>query len=149
MTIKIIPATADDYPVLIQIWEASVRATHDFLTETHIATLRRQIQDVYMPQLPLWVASNEAGTIEGFIACLERRIEMLFVSPQSRGSGVGKFLINYAITELSANEVDVNEKNPKALGFYLHMGFESVGRSEQDGEGNPFPLLHLRLRRHN
>lgn len=149
MTIKIIPASADDYPVLIQIWEASVRATHDFLTETHIATLRRQIQDVYMPQLPLWVARNEAGTIQGFIACLERRIEMLFVSPQSRGSGVGKFLINYAITELSANEVDVNEQNPQALGFYLHMGFESVGRSEQDGEGNPFPLLHLRLRRHN
>lgn len=149
MAIKIIPASAEDYPVLIQIWEASVRATHDFLTETHIATLRRQIQDIYMPQLPLWVATNEAGTIQGFIACLEKRIEMLFVSPQSRGSGVGKLLINYAITELSANEVDVNEQNPQALGFYLHMGFESVGRSEQDGEGNPFPLLHLRLRRHS
>lgn len=149
MAIKIIPASAEDYPVLIQIWEESVRATHDFLTETHIATLRRQIQDIYMPQLPLWVATNEAGTIQGFIACLEKRIEMLFVSPQSRGSGVGKLLINYAITELSANEVDVNEQNPQALGFYLHMGFESVGRSEQDGEGNPFPLLHLRLRRHS
>lgn len=149
MKIKIIPATAADYPALIDIWETSVRATHDFLTEAHITALRKQILDVYMPQLPLWVARNEAGIMQGFIACLERRIEMLFVSPQSHGHGVGKSLINYAITELAANEVDVNEQNPQALGFYLHMGFESVGRSEQDGEGNPFPLLHLRLRQQN
>ncbi len=148
MAINIIPATADDYPVLTKLWEASVRATHDFLTETHISTLRTQIQDVYMPQLPLWVATNEAGAALGFIGCHERRIEMLFVSPQSRGDGVGKALIQYAITELTVNEVDVNEQNPQAVGFYLHMGFESVGRSELDGEGNPFPLLHLRLRQH-
>jgi hypothetical protein len=25
------------------------------------------------------------------------------------------------------------------------MGFEQVGRSELDGQGNPFPLLHMRL----
>ncbi|WP_409039537.1 acetyltransferase [Klebsiella sp. BIGb0407] len=143
---KIIPATAEDYPALTELWEASVRATHDFLTETHISTLRKQIQNVYMPQLPLWMAVNEAGIVLGFIACHERRVEMLFVSPQSRGTGTGKALMQYAITTLAANEVDVNEQNPQAVGFYLHMGFESVGRSELDGEGNPFPLLHLRLR---
>jgi len=25
------------------------------------------------------------------------------------------------------------------------MGFVQTGRSELDGEGNPFPLLHLKL----
>jgi len=25
------------------------------------------------------------------------------------------------------------------------MGFEQVGRSELDGQGNPFPLLHMRM----
>lgn len=148
MTINIIPATADDYPVLIKLWEASVRATHDFLAETHISTLRKQILDVYMPQLPLWIATNEAGEALGFMGCHDGRVEMLFVSPQSRGAGVGKALMQYAITELSVNEVDVNEQNPQAVGFYLHIGFEPVGRSELDGEGNPFPLLHLRLRQH-
>ena len=148
MTINIIPATADDYPVLIKLWEASVRATHDFLAETHISTLRKQILDVYMPQLPLWIATNEAGEALGFMGCYDGRVEMLFVSPQSRGAGVGKALMQYAITELSVNEVDVNEQNPQAVGFYLYIGFEPVGRSELDGEGNPFPLLHLRLRQH-
>ncbi|WP_367275724.1 GNAT family N-acetyltransferase [uncultured Cedecea sp.] len=65
--------------------------------------------------------------------------------PQSRKSGIGKLLIQFAITGQALSEVDVNEQNPQAVGFYLHMGFESVGRSELDGEGNPFPLLHLRL----
>lgn len=148
MAISIIPATAKDYPVLIKLWEASVRATHDFLTEAHISTLRKQILDIYMPQLPLWIATNEAGEALGFMGCHERRVEMLFVSPQGRGAGVGKALMQYAITELSVNEVDVNEQNPQAVGFYLHIGFEPVGRSELDGEGNPFPLLHLRLRQH-
>jgi len=125
-----------------------VRATHNFLTEEHISVLRKQIQEVYMPQLPLWLATNKAGIALGFIGCHEKRVEMLFVSPQSRGTGVGKSLLNYAITELAVNEVDVNEQNPQAVGFYLHMGFESIGRSELDGEGNPLPLLHLRLSQH-
>lgn len=146
MTIKLIPATADDYPVLIELWEASVRATHDFLTETHIATLRRQIQDIYMPQLSIWVAMDKADIALGFIGCHENRVEMLFVSPNSRGAGVGNALMLHAISQQGVNEVDVNEQNPQALGFYLHIGFEITGRSELDGEGNPFPLLHLRLR---
>ena len=82
----------------------------------------------------------------GFIGCDEQRIEMLFVSPESRGIGVGKALLDYAITERGTNEVDVNEQNPQAVGFYQHRGFVTAGRSELDGEGNPFPLLHLKLR---
>ena len=39
--------------------------------------------------------------------------------------------------------VDVNEQNPEALGFYLANGFEVTGRSPLDGQGRPFPLLHL------
>jgi putative acetyltransferase len=39
--------------------------------------------------------------------------------------------------------VDVNEQN--AEGRRGHMVFEQVGRSELDGQGNPFPLLHMQL----
>ncbi|MGY0625916.1 MAG: GNAT family N-acetyltransferase, partial [Paraglaciecola chathamensis] len=44
-----------------------------------------------------------------------------------------------------ATKVDVNEQNPKALGFYQRIGFKVVGRSELDGQGKPYPLLHLAL----
>jgi putative acetyltransferase len=70
---------------------------------------------------------------------------MLFISPDARGSGIGKLLLNNAITNQGAFKVDVNEQNPQAIGFYEHMGFNVVGRSPLDGQGKPYPLLHLAL----
>jgi putative acetyltransferase len=40
--------------------------------------------------------------------------------------------------------VDVNEQNPAAVGFYEALGFVVVSRSPVDGDGRPFPLLHMR-----
>jgi putative acetyltransferase len=54
-------------------------------------------------------------------------------------------LLNYAIEHQAAYKVDVNEQNPDAVGFYQHLGFNVIGRSPLDGQGNPFPLLHLEL----
>ena len=140
-------ATPPDFDALAEIWEASVRATHDFLPEQNIRALKPQVRERYMPQIPMLLASGEAGKPLGFIGCHENRIEMLFVAPESRGTGVGKQLLQYAIEQLQVDEVDVNEQNPQGVGFYLHMGFAQIGRSELDGEGNPFPLLHLKLKR--
>ena len=42
--------------------------------------------------------------------------------------------------------LDVNEQNPHALGFYAHLDFERIGRSAFDGQGRPYPLIHLRCR---
>ncbi|VEB99281.1 Uncharacterized N-acetyltransferase YjaB [Cedecea lapagei] len=140
-------ATAADFDALAEIWEASVRATHDFLSDENIKALKPQVRELYMPQIPVLLAATNEGKPLGFIGCHENRIEMLFVSPESRGAGVGKQLLQYAIEHLQVDEVDVNEQNPQGVGFYLHMGFEQTGRSELDGEGNPFPLLHLKLNR--
>ena len=70
---------------------------------------------------------------------------MLFVSNDSRGYGIGKKLVDYAIKVLNVNYVDVNEQNPQAVGFYEHMGFQTFKKSEFDEQGNPFPILHMKL----
>lgn len=59
--------------------------------------------------------------------------------------GVGAALPDYAVKDLGARRLDVDEQNAQAVGFYLHYGFEVVGRSETGGMGDPFPLLHLQL----
>jgi len=41
---------------------------------------------------------------------------------------------------------DVNEQNGQAIGFYESMGFLRVGRSPVDGQGRPYPLIHLEYR---
>ncbi len=141
---KIEPAVPSYFERLVAIWESSVRATHHFLQESDIAALRPLLLNVYLPNLNVVIARDETGAIHGFLGGDENRIEMLFVDDASRGKGVGSLLLRYAIDHFGANEVDVNEQNPQGIRFYQHRGFVQIGRSELDGQGNPFPLLHMR-----
>lgn len=134
-----------DYQILIEIWETSVRATHDFLKEEHIATLKPLILEQYFDAVDLQCAKNESGKILGFCGVHDGNIEMLFISPDSRGTGVGTLLTNNAIENQGATKVDVNEQNTQAIGFYEGVGFNLVGRSPLDGQGKPYPLLHMEL----
>ncbi|WP_444902391.1 GNAT family N-acetyltransferase [Microbulbifer sp. SSSA007] len=132
-----------DYSTLIEIWEDSVRATHDFLQEEDIVILKPLILEQYFDSVDLMCAKNEDGKILGFCGVLNGNIEMLFIAPESRGSGVGTFLTKYAIENLGVTKVDVNEQNLQALEFYKHLGFTVVSRSPLDGQGKPYPLLHM------
>lgn len=135
----------EDLPRLAEIWEASVRATHNFITEADIRVFRPLVRDA-LPELTVFCVRDHNGAAVGFIGVSGEKVEMLFVHPAYFGVGVGRQLMDYAVTTLGCTAVDVNEGNEQALGFYLKLGFEVVGRSERDGMGKPYPLLHLRLR---
>ncbi|AKJ42042.1 acetyltransferase [Pragia fontium] len=134
-----------DYPELTALWERSVRATHDFLPEADILFFRPLILNEFLPMVHLMCTKNSQGAISGFIGVADNKVEMLFIDPAYRGQGLGKALLNYGIEQLAITEVDVNEQNPQALNFYLKCGFNIAGRSEVDGMGKPYPLLHLIL----
>lgn len=135
-----------DYSELIQVWEASVRATHDFLKEKNIALLRPLILEQYFDAVELRCVKDNQDKILGFCGVADDKLEMLFVAPESRGQGIGSALCRYAIEELHITTVDVNEQNTQAIGFYEHIGFHVTGRSPVDGQGKPFPLLHMKLK---
>ncbi|MDC9615676.1 GNAT family N-acetyltransferase, partial [Xenorhabdus khoisanae] len=61
-------ATKADFITLIQVWEASVLATHDFLPKAMIETLRPQILNDYLPNLTVYKALDEQHNIVGFIS---------------------------------------------------------------------------------
>ncbi|EIK67786.1 acetyltransferase, GNAT family [Pseudomonas synxantha BG33R] len=137
---------SSDYPRLAQIWEASVRATHDFLPDSYIDLLKNLVLTRYLDAVMLICTKDSRQRITGFAGVVAGKVEMLFIDPQHRGQGLGRQLLGYAIEHLNAEELDVNEQNPQALGFYLKQGFEVIGRTEHDGLGQPYPLLHMRLR---
>ncbi|MBU76227.1 MAG: GNAT family N-acetyltransferase [Pseudoalteromonadaceae bacterium] len=143
---KIESVNSDDYPELLDVWENSVRATHDFITEDDIAFFKPIIIEQAFPNVTLKCIKSEHKTILGFVGVHDSKIEMLFILDAARGKGVGKALLNYAIEQLAANKVDVNEQNPLAVGFYQHMGFKVASRSPSDDMGKPFPILHMRLK---
>jgi putative acetyltransferase len=134
-----------DHLNLLAIWEASVRATHDFLTEEDLQALNPLILEQYFDSVDLRCAKNSNGEILGFCGVHDSNIEMLFISPDVRGKGIGTLLAAYAIKSQGATKVDVNEQNQQALGFYQHIGFSVTGSSLVDGQGKPYPLLHMAL----
>ncbi|AJC22031.1 GNAT family N-acetyltransferase [Pandoraea pulmonicola] len=134
-----------EYDAITELWEASVRATHDFLSDADIEWLRPRIRHEYLGAVTLRVFRDDAGLIRGFVGVAQGSVEMLFVAPEARRQGIGGALLAYAVRELDCTRVDVNEQNPQALAFYRREGFDVVGRSELDGQGRPFPLLHLEL----
>lgn len=139
---EVLEVTKDNYQELIEIWEESVRATHDFLPEESIHELKPLILKHYFDAVELR-CTKQGSEITGFIGVTESNIEMLFVKPEYFGVGIGRKLIEYALDSFGSSKVDVNEQNPNAIGFYEKMGFKKVGRSALDGQGNPFPLVHM------
>lgn len=145
MTMKIESVNTEDFPELLSVWENSVRATHDFITEDDIAFFKPIIIEQAFPNVTLKCIKDEQKAILGFVGVHDSKIEMLFILDAARGEGIGKALLNYAVEQLDASKVDVNEQNPLAVGFYQHMGFKVISRSPLDDMGKPFPILHMKL----
>ena len=89
------------------------------------------------------------GDSIAFMGIEDNKLEMLFIAPDFREKGLGKKLLLYGIENYQVNELDVNVQNPQAKGFYEYMGFKVYKRDELDGQGNPYPILHMRLKDFN
>lgn len=145
MIYKVDKVSPSEYPALVEVWEASVRATHHFLKEEDITFYRPLILNEYLKAVELRCVRDQEIKIAGFLGVAEGNVEMLFIHPDLRGKGVGKILLNFAIEKLGANKVDVNEANRQAVGFYEHSGFRTISRSAFDSTGKPYPMLHMVL----
>lgn len=131
---------------LLNIWEASVRATHLFLSDAEINQIKEYVPRALSGVENLIAVQTESGEPVAFMGIENKRLEMLFISPEERGKGVGRQLLQYGIRNYDIQEVTVNEQNPQAVGFYKHLGFETYKRTDRDEEGNPYPLLYMRLK---
>lgn len=132
---------------LLGVWERSVRATHDFLTEAEIERIKGYVPDALRGVGKLLVAFDVGGRPLAFMGVQNEFLEMLFVAPEARGQGIGSTLLRHGITELDVCELSVNEQNPVACGFYEHMGFITYKRTDTDDQGYPYSLLYMRLGR--
>lgn len=130
---------------LLVVWESSVKATHLFLSENEIENIKKYVPQALKEIPHLTIVENDNQIPVGFMGIVEQHLEMLFISHEERGKGLGKELLKYGIEKYSVNDLAVNEQNPLAKGFYEHMGFEVYKRTECDEQGNPYPLLYMRL----
>lgn len=130
---------------LLKVWESSVKATHRFLSEDEMADIKKYVPRA-LKEIPCLVIAEDENQIPvGFVGIAGQHLEMLFIAAEERGKGIGKELLAYGIDRYSVRDLAVNEQNPLAKGFYAHMGFRAYRRTERDEQGNPYPLLYMRL----
>ena len=91
------------------------------------------------------IAEDEEERLTAFMGIEDEVLEMLFITPEQRGKGLGKDLLGLGIEKYAVRQLTVNEQNPQAKGFYEHLGFRVYKRTDNDEQGNPYPLLYMRL----
>jgi putative acetyltransferase len=130
---------------IISVWEKSVRATHDFLISSDIEYYKNIVSNINFNDMTTCCLIFQRE-VSGFISINNKKIEMLFLSPEIIGKGYGQKLVTFAIKKFGVNLVDVNEQNIKAIGFYEKMGFVVFERTETDSEGKNYPIQKMKLK---
>ncbi len=131
---------------LLVIWEKSVKATHLFLSENEVVEIKKYVPQALNGIAHLIIAEDKDSRPVAFMGIEEQKLEMLFIAPEELGKGLGRKLLQYGIENYSVSELAVNEQNPLAKGFYEHMGFHVYKRTDHDEQGNPYPLLYMKLK---
>jgi len=142
--IKIRNSRQADSEQVFEIWRRAVLTTHDFLSEADRLAIEIEVRN-FLPTVPLSLAVNENDQALGFMLVSGSHMEALFIDPSHHGRGIGRALINHALKFHPTLTTDVNEQNRQAAAFYKRMGFITTGRSEKDGQGRDYPLIHLKF----
>lgn len=139
------PAQKENYDSLIELWERSIDATHDFLKYEHKQIIKTNLPTYFeLVDVLIWYDSTEK--IVGFSGTNDEHLEMLFLDPAFHRQGYGTEILHSLTKNQVILSVDVNKQNTQALHFYQKNGFEVIRESLIDGQGYPYPILHMRKR---
>jgi len=131
-----------DVARVIDIWRGAVAATHDFLREADRAEIDSSAC-AYLATAELWVLVDDTDRPMAFSAVTGSNMDALFVAAEAQGKGMGRRLVQHALSLAPTLTTQVNEGNAQAVGFYLKQGFRPVRRDECDDDGRPYPIIQL------
>ncbi len=137
------PSRPQDGARIIDLWRRAVDATHSFLGADDRQAIDAEVR-AFLPHAPLLLAVDADDLPLAFMLVMDGHMEALFVDPAHHGRGLGRLLVEQALREHPRLGTDVNAQNPQALAFYKRLGFVETGWSPLDGQGRPYPLVHLR-----
>lgn len=144
MQTRIIPYSPDLRQQILDLWERSVLATHDFLNPEDFKEIKELVATIDFSGFEVYCLMQE-DKVRGFLGVADQKLEMLFLDPTSIGKGNGKKLLQFAVEKLNANKLDVNEQNSQAFAFYQKNGFKVYERTDKDDQGRNYPLLRMKL----
>ena len=126
-------------------WEDAVEQTDDYWIELANGIAKGKDTEVFI--------AEDEGEAVGLVSCevdaeSVGHIENMWASPMARGKGVGRQLMNAAMSYLAHKgcariELSVPETNQVAINMYKNLGFIFTGYEEPLREGSKLMNLNM------
>ena len=116
------------------IWLKTNLKAHSFISEQYWTSNYERVKEM-LPQAEVYVYEDDK-MIQGFLGVRDEFIEGIFVSDKMQSHGIGKSLLDCIKDKKVRLQLNVYQKNVRAMSFYQRVGFtiQSEGLDEFTGE---------------
>jgi putative acetyltransferase len=123
-----------DINKVADIWLKTNLEAHDFIPGQYWTSNYEAVKKM-LPQAEVYVYEDNK-IIQGFVGVRDEYIEGIFVSGKMQSHGIGKALLDYIKDKKARLQLNVYQKNVRAMSFYQREGFtiQSEGLDEFTGE---------------
>ena len=123
-----------DINKVVDIWLKTNLEAHDFIPGQYWTSNYEAVKKM-LPQAEVYVYEDNK-IIQGFVGVRDEYIEGIFVSGKMQSHGIGKALLDYIKDKEARLQLNVYQKNVRAISFYQREGFtiQSEGLDEFAGE---------------
>ena len=123
-----------DINKVADLWLKTNLEAHDFIPGQYWTSNYEAVKKM-LPQAEVYVYEDNK-IIQGFVGVRDEYIEGIFVSGKMQSHGIGKALLDYIKDKKVRLQLNVYQKNIRAMSFYKREGFtiQSEGLDEFTGE---------------
>ena len=118
-----------DINKVVDIWLKTNLEAHDFIPGQYWTSNYEAVKKM-LPQAEVYVYEDNK-IIQGFVGVRDEYIEGIFVSGKMQSHGIGKALLDYIKDKKGRLQLNVYQKNVRAMSFYQREGF-TVQREQLD-----------------
>ena len=111
------------------IWLKTNLKAHFFIPEQYWISNYEFVKEM-LPQAEVYVYEDDK-MIQGFIGINDEYIEGIFVSDEMQSRGIGKILLDYIKDKKARLQLNVYQKNVRAMSFYQREGI-TIQSEEMD-----------------
>ena len=115
------------------IWLKTNLKAHYFIPEQYWTNNYAVVKEM-LPQAEVYVYEDDK-IIQGFVGINAEYIEGIFVSDEMQSRGIGKILLDYIKDKKVRLQLNVYQKNVRAISFYQREGFTIQGERMDEFTG--------------
>ena len=124
----------EDISAVSAIWLNTNLAAHAFILSQYWEGQLSEVTEA-LAQAEVYLCERE-GAIQGFVGLNGSYIEGIFIRQEAQSQGVGKRLLDFVKARKDRLELNVYQKNSRAVAFYQRERFviQREGLDEHTGE---------------